>query len=544
MPSLADLRAYSRFVTGLPGFLRQRVSIDEAHRVVRRRLASRPEMLLKVAEHGIYGNPGSPYRELLRLAGCELGDLRKLAADRGVEGALSELHRAGVWVSFEEFKGRRPIVRGGRVVSTGPGAFDNPHTERYYHGHTSGSTGPGTRVAIDLDHLRASAPNAMLALVAHNVLDAPSAQWRPILPSLAGLSTILGSSLRGRVPERWFSPLARRDVRPSLKDRVGTELILAVGRLAATPLPRPELVPLERPEIVVRWVRDALDREGSCLLRGHVSGLLRVALAARELGLGLDGAVFWGGGEPPTEAKVRPILDAGARMVPTYFLSESGAVGFGCARPGGIDDMHVMTDAVAVIQPPDEEQEAAPRADVLLITTLLPSSPKLLFNVETDDMGVLTHRACGCPLEDAGFAGHIRSVRSERKLTVEGMSVLGSDVLRVLEDVLPSRFGGSPLDYQLVHEEDDAGLSRLVLLVDPAVGAVDGEAAVATVLEELRRGDDAAELARATWTGARTLTVRREAPRVSGGGKLMPLVASPRAGGAGGVRHAAAGPRS
>ena len=37
------------------------------------------------------------------------------------------------------------------------------------------------------------------------------------------------------------------------------------------------------------------------------------------------------------------------------------------------------------------------------------------------------------------------------------MTFLDSDVIRVLEEVLPARFGGGPTDFQLVEQEDDDG---------------------------------------------------------------------------------------
>jgi hypothetical protein len=521
--TLADLRAYRRFAFGLPGFLRSGVSLALAEAKLKQRLEDRPGMLLRLVEHGIYGNPASPYGPLLRLAGCELGDFRRLLAQCGVEGALTRLRREGVYVTFEEFKGRRPIVRGGRQLAGGARAFDNPQARRFYHGTTSGSTGRATRIAVDLDHLRESVPGGLLALAAHDLLDAPSAIWRTILPGLAGLSSVLSSTVRDRPPERWFSPLASGDLRPSLKDRLATEFILGVGRLSGVRLPRPQVAPLERPEPVVRWIQDALGRAGRCLLRGHVSGHLRVALLAADLGVDLAGATFWGGGEPPTQAKVAPILATGARFVPTYFLSEAGAIGLGCARPAGCDDMHVMTDSIAVIQHPLRLPENGVEVQSLLVSTLLPTAPKLMFNVETDDFGVLARRSCGCPLEQLGLADHVSGVCSHRKLTSEGMSLVGSDMVRVLEEVLPMRIGGTPLDYQLLEEEDGQALTRHVLLVHPRLGAIDEHLVLETVLEQLANGDDASELARAMWQKAATFVVRREAPRHSAHGKFMPL---------------------
>src|SRR5581483_6482059 len=87
----------------------------------------------------------------------------------------------------------------------------------------------------------------------------------------------------------------------------------------------------------------------------------------------------------------------------------------------------------------------------------------------------------------------------------------------------PQRFGGSPLDYQLLEEEDGQGFTRLVLLVHPRVALADEGAVIEAVLAELGRGSVAADLARAIWTRAGTLRVRRQAPILTNRGKLLPL---------------------
>jgi hypothetical protein len=156
-------------------------------------------------------------------------------------------------------------------------------------------------------------------------------------------------------------------------------------------------------------------------------------------------------------------------------------------------------------------------------TTLLPTAPKLLLNVESDDYGVLETRSCGCPLESYGYSEHIREVRSFRKLTGEGVSLVGTEMVRILEEVLPARFGGSPLDYQLLEEEDERGFTRLTLLVSPAILLAEDAAVIDTVLGELGRSGAAADVARAIWSQAETLRVRRQEPIWTARGKLMPL---------------------
>ncbi len=126
-------------------------------------------------------------------------------------------------------------------------------------------------------------------------------------------------------------------------------------------------------------------------------------------------------------------------------------------------------------------------------------------------------RSCGCPLEALGFTEHVREVYSFRKLTSEGLTLVGSQVIRILEEVLPARFGGSALDYQLSEEEDERGLTRLNLIINPAVPIADE----AAVIETFVNGFDAKP--QAILRQARTIRVKRMMPTVSGRGKLMPL---------------------
>src|SRR6188508_2774260 len=123
MLGLGHLRMYARFASGLRGFLAHPTTIEDARALLAERLAGRAESFLTVAERGIYGHPRSPYLALLRAAGCELDDLRAMVRADGLEAALSSLRRAGVYVSYEEWKGRQPLVRGSLEIEVGPHSF-------------------------------------------------------------------------------------------------------------------------------------------------------------------------------------------------------------------------------------------------------------------------------------------------------------------------------------------------------------------------------------------------------------------------------------
>ncbi len=523
MSLAADLKMYGRFALGLRSFLRNTISLEQARATIRTRMRERQSRFLGLIEKGIFGNPLSPYLPLCKLAGCELGDICNLVGRHGIEETLRKLRTAGVYVSFEEFKGREPLVRGGQHISTGPRSFDNPYLSNFYRSQTGGSTGAGSRVETDLDHLAAQASHLMLTRLVHNVLDAPTVLWRGVLPDGSGINNVLRACHFGRVPQKWFSPFSRDALRPDLKFQLATYATVVLGRLSGVQIPWPEPVSIDRAIVVAQYVAEVLKAHGSCLVVVTVSRALRVCVEAEQEGFDLTGATFMIAGEPPTTAKVRGIIKTGARCFPTYGLAESGRIGMGCGNPMDSNDLHLLSDAFALIQHPRRVPGWELEVEAFNITSLLPTAPKLLLNVEVDDYGILERRSCGCPLEGIGFSDHLREIHSFRKLTGEGVTLVGSEMVRILEEVLPARFGGSPLDYQLLEEEDEQGFTRLSLMISPKIDVGDEQAVINTVLEAMGRSSVGADAARAIWSQARTLRVKRAEPVWTSRGKLMPL---------------------
>ena len=221
-----------------------------------------------------------------------------------------------------------------------------------------------------------------------------------------------------------------------------------MARLYGVKVPRPEPLRMDEVSKVARWAQETLATRGPCVVKCSPSMALRVSVAARQAGIDLTGVTFFGGGEPLTEAKKAGIAATGARAFAKYHMSEAGMIGAACMRPHGPNDQHIMKGELAVIQAPREVGDRV--IDALLLSNLLRTSPRILLNVEIDDYGVMEERRCGCPLDELGLHTHIRDVRSFKKLTAEGMTLVGSEMEQVLEYDLPARFGGSALDYQLV----------------------------------------------------------------------------------------------
>ena len=523
MSLLDDTKMYARFIWGLRGYLTRTISLEEAKAIIQQRMEEREKNFLRLVEKGIFGYPKSPYLPLMKLAQCEMGDIENMVKAKGLEGTLKALREGGVYITFEEFKGREPIIRNGKVIPIKAHDFDNPYLSHYYQGETGGTTGAGTRVDIDLDNIGAQASFQMVAMDAHGLLNIPSANWRGILPDPSGMLAILLRARYGSFPQKWFFPVTKKDFHPSLKNRLAINLFIMMGRWFGAPIPWPEPVPLDQAMVVTKWIAETLKDHPKCLLSSHISMLLRVSLVAQKEGLDLTGAIFMGGGEPPTPAKVREITRGGVRYIPLYFFTETGIVGWSCARPLDINDHHFFKDGLALIQYPRKVPGSDITIEAFHFTTLLPTASKIMLNVENDDYGVIETRSCGCPLESYGYTEHVCQIRSFRKLTGEGVTLVGSEMIHILEEVLPARFGGSPLDYQLLEEEEDTGFTRLNLIVSPKVEIKNEREVIKVVLEALGRSSVAADMARGMWNQAETLKVKRREPIWTERGKLMPL---------------------
>lgn len=503
--------ARARYATGLPAFLRARPSPEHCRRTIRDQYGQRAEALLSIFERAVYENPASPYLPLLSRAGIELGDLAGMFSEAGVEATLMRLHEAGVRLSIDEFKGRVPIRRPGLELSVGPGAFDNPLLRRHYEARTSGAR-TGSRIAIDLDLLRHESAHLSLYLDGFGVRDRPFAAWRPVLPGLAGLKGMLRRAHLGLSSAAWFSQYRHSSGLQALKFRAMTDATVAVAGVVGSGIPRPRYVPLEHAAEVARWLAGRRRSGTPATLDTNWSSAVRVCAAAGEENLELAGTFFRVGGEPATPARSDVIESTGSTFAAHYSMGEIGWIGVACPNRRSIDEVHLVADKVASIQPQvDRGRGSGP----LVLTTLLPSCPKILINVDVGDEAVVDERDCDCPVGRIGMRTTLRSISSREKLTTEGMSFVGSEIAWLLEEALPARLGGGVGDYQLL-EDRSGSLSRIGVVIDPDVSAP-GEAEItAAVLELLGGLGPAQHLMAEQWRQAGALHVSRRKPYIAG----------------------------
>jgi hypothetical protein len=518
----SELAAFGRFLMGLPRFLRTPMSAAEAEAILQERLAHRAQHFLTLVRDSVLDHPTSPYRPLLAEARCSYADLERMVTHDGLDATLRQLHANGVHFTFEEFKGRTPVVRNGREFPISTDDFSNPAHRRYFAVGSGGSTGPSRRARMDLAAMRGRMPHRVMFRTVHGIQDAPVARWQNIPPG-NGLTHALMAVPAGERLEAWFTSSVGGSDGTSSRFLWATHVAVTFARLSGSRVCRPRHLPFDRAEELARWAHDRARTAGVAVVRAPVSRLVRVAVAAMEAGLDLQGVIMAGGGEPPTAAKVATVVRSGARFIANYSFSEVGSVGSSCLHSEDPNDQHFLQDHLALIQSPRRVPGFDLEVGAFCFTTLLPTAGKVLINVESDDYGVIEERSCGCPWERLGYPTHLRGIRSFKKLTGEGITLVGSDVERVLDEVLPARFGGSPLDYQLEEREDAHGFTQVVLRIAPQIPDVDEAAAIALVLEALRRIDAGGASASNAWRQAGTLRVAREAPHATARGKVMPL---------------------
>jgi len=217
---------------------------------------------------------------------------------------------------------------------------------------------------------------------------------------------------------------------------------------------------------VAEWIAGRKAQGVRCHFNAAASAAVRVAASALEKRLDIAGTVMFTGGEALTDPKRAVIEEAGARPYPQYHSVETGVIGYSCRQMDRGNCVHVMRDSIAVI----DYRRKAPLCDTevnsLLFTTLLPFSSRILVNAEIDDCGVVEPAGCDCVFARAGFTTRIRDIFSFGKLTGLGVTLLAGDLLGILEQRLPERFGGRPGDFQLV-ESEGARQTSLCLRISP-----------------------------------------------------------------------------
>jgi hypothetical protein len=508
---------YARMARGLFDILRLPPPADP-HARLRDQMEHRAERFLEQVRDHVFAAPDHPYRIMFEQAGCEYGDLENGVRSRGLEATLRQLRDSGVYLLHDELKGKRPMVRNGREI---PGSADS-FLKRGNGGHWTSRSGGSRSAGTSTPHSTAyrAYRNCYEAVLTEEfgLAGRECILLFPILPAPYVFPTARSSQHVGLHISRWFA--VGGNMRDTGHYRMVTRALVAEAKLLGTAIPWPEYLPPNDFTPVVKHLEKARARGRELVVRSIASPAVRVAAAASELGVSLAGVLFLVGGEALTEAKREVIERSGAEVHSNYYISEVGTVGHGCGRMR-TNCVHVFEDNIAVIAVDREAPLSGARVQSLHFTTLLPLNPRLLINAEMDDHGIVGPARCDCLFSQLGYTTQIDGIYSFGKLTGYGATLVGSDILRVLERSLPQRFGGSPADYQLV-ETESGGESKLVLRVNPRTGVTDGDAVHEFFLNEVR-GLFGGALSVRDWRHGDAFAVVMAEPESTPAGKVLSL---------------------
>ncbi len=427
----------------------------------------------------------------------------------------------------------RPPLRLGRPKGRPQAPFQPSHENRYPFTNWStfappkwskftppltGSRSGGTTTALNTKQILHQEAYADISFREWGFYDRVNYSVRPILPSGAGINSNLRYARNGCLVERWFA--IGGSERRSIHYRLLTNYLVFLAKIHGVPMPAPRFLPPNDFTPAARALAAVQEGGGRASIQGVASTMVRVARAALDNGWDISDAIFICSGEALTESKRDLIVSTGASIRSQYWISEIGPIGYGCNEmvPGCV---HLLEDSVAVVG----YRRKAPFSDVevnsLLLTTLLPQTANFFINVEMDDCGELGETSCDCHFSRLGLRRQVQNIWSFGKLTGQGMTLVGSDIVDALERALPERFGGGPGDYQLI-ERDSAGQTQLELRVSRRVPIGDVSEVRGYFLKRLE-GYYGGSLASRVWSHSDGVDVIHDEPIANRAGKVSPL---------------------
>lgn len=506
-----------RMPFALVSYVRSPTLADPAGEI-RGQLAQRETRFLDTLRRTVFAEPDHPYQRLFQHAGCSYQDFADRVRRDGLETALEVIRRAGVFLTHDELKGRAPIIRSGRHIPASGASWRNPLVSGGLFGMSSGSSGESIRTSESIAFLRYQEAHLDLLWRELGLGERMHADLRPPFPSLRAFEIGLAAARLGYRTDRWF-PAGKPARHAALYD-AATRVMVALANLAGSDMPYPEMLPVNDFSRVAAWIAEQRTVGIPCAISGMVSPSVRVAAAALDHRLDISGTIFSVGGESLTPAKRAVVEEAGAEVYSRYHITEIGNIGHGCRQMHTGNSVHLYREAIAAIVHQRPAAISGVEVNSLLFSTLLPSSPRILINAETEDSGVITPSRCDCTFARAGWTTVISELASFGKLTGHGVTLVGTDVVSVLERDLPALLGGHAGDFQLV--ESEAGTqTKIVLYVSPRVQTTPA-AARQCFLAELSK-HSGGSMAAGLWTKADAFEAIIAEPIAGSTGKVFAL---------------------
>jgi hypothetical protein len=518
----ANVKRTIAFAAALPKFFRERVAPSEAKEQIKILFDTRAERFCEMVRALIYDRPDSPYRKLLHHAGCQFSDLQSHVQRHGLEETLAKLAGEGVYLTSDEFKGKIDVVRGGSSFRVSPKDFERPDLSTGFPIESSGTRNAPTPTFSPLEWRALQTLGTAVFYEAHDLFSSVHAVYEPVIAGR--MLYILINGKLGIPTDRWFA--LNVAVHGAVEDRyhyLNARLVAKMGNWFGSGIATPEYLDPGDVQPILAWVSEKRRERRQCCLVTVVSNAARIARAARAAGVSLDGLTFHASGEPLTQFKREFVEKTGARIALHYGPGGGNGTSLGCGNYRFIDEVHVPQTMFTFVEHPRPLDCGGPSIHPLMLTTLHASAPRFLLNVQNGDYATMVRRDCGCPLEKVGFTQHLHTIRSFEKFTSEGVNYFSTDVFALIENTIPSEFGGGPGDYQLVEEEDNVGQTRLTLLVHPGVGEVDEEKLLSRLHQALAQGSRNNRFMTGIWRNAGTFRIRRQPPYASARGKILPL---------------------
>jgi len=515
---LNEISHYARLTLGIGQYLRTPPHVDP-ETVIRRQLHYRASLFLDTARRVIFARPGNPYFEMFRLADCSYADLEQAVAKDGMEKTLAVLHRHGIYLTHDEFKEKGPIVRSGRCIPARRSSFLNPLVSGKIVSRSSGSRGKGTVSPLSTQLRLYREAQTRLRLKELGLERRTHVEVKPILPSMTGLGSCLWAKRLGHKVDRWFT--VGGSLQSSGHYRWATRFMVLASNVMGGGVPAPRYLPPNDFSPVAEWIARRRIQGDPCFVSAFTSPAVRIAAAAVEKGFDIRGTVFLVAGEALTEAKRCAIEKSGAKVFNSYPISEMGLMGHACSKMTAGSRVHLFKDSLAVINYRKKAPLTDAEVDSFLCTTLLPFSSYVLINAEADDCGSIEPATCDCLFSRVGFTEQLRDIGSYGKLTGQGMTLVGTDIVKILEEAMPAQLGGAPGDYQLV-EHEGAAQTQVTLRVSPRVGILSTDKAKECFLKEIRKYFGGALAAR-MWSHADGFQAVIAEPFSTITGKIVPL---------------------
>ena len=321
---LREASYYSRMALGWYQLARMPLEPDPPA-LVRRYLENRQAHFLELMRGAVFDYPSNPYHTLFRWSGCSYGDLEAAVRRDGLEAALESLRKAGVYLSHDEFKGKKPVERSGKTIALNPGELANPLVQGTLETSSSGSRSSGTVTRRSLEYQFYREAQERVFVDEFDISRRTLVRLSSILPSTGGLRRGLLYPRRGNPVDKWFALAG--SFRDSWHYRAFTKFLVLEARMLGIKTEFPTYLPTNDFSQVALHLARRRSEGANCLFSASVSLAVRVAAAAAEEGLDISGILFSVHGEALTDAKREVIEATGAKPYPGYTISELGKVG-------------------------------------------------------------------------------------------------------------------------------------------------------------------------------------------------------------------------